>query len=115
MLSTSYSAGLIGVDGFPVTVEVNYSNRLENFFLVGLPDAAVKEAKDRIRSAIENSGFAFPDGELTINLAPADRKKQGSAYDLAILVGILSSSGQISPDSMAAAIALQASPPSAGL
>ncbi|MCQ2426235.1 MAG: YifB family Mg chelatase-like AAA ATPase [Lachnospiraceae bacterium] len=98
MLSTAYSAGLIGVDGFPVTVEVNYSNRLENFFLVGLPDAAVKEAKDRIRSAIENSGFSFPDGELTINLAPADRKKQGSAYDLAILVGILSSSGQISPD-----------------
>ena len=96
MLSTAYSAGLIGVDGFPVTVEVNYSNRLENFFLVGLPDAAVKEAKDRIRSAIENSGFLFPEGELTINLAPADRKKQGSAYDLAILVAILSSSGQLS-------------------
>ncbi len=95
MLSTAYSAGLVGVDGYLVTVEVNYANRLENFVLVGLPDAAVKEAKDRIRSAVENSGFQFPDGELTVNLAPADRKKQGSAYDLAILVAILTSSGQL--------------------
>ncbi len=98
MVSKVYTAGLNGVDGFLVTVECNCTNRLESFVLVGLPDMAVREARDRIKSAIDNSGYFFPDGELIVNLAPADRKKQGSAYDLSILVGILSASGALKTD-----------------
>ena len=93
MLQTVYSAGLIGVDGFPVTVECNCSPRLSRFEIVGLPDAAVKEAKERIKAVMENCGFDFPEADITINLAPADRKKQGSAYDLAMLVGIIGAFG----------------------
>ncbi len=95
MLQTVYSAGLNGIDGFPVTVECNCANRLARFEVVGLPDTAVREARERIKAAIENSGFAFPDAEITVNMAPADKKKQGSAYDLALLVGILGSSGAL--------------------
>ena len=95
MLAKTYSAGLEGVSGFPVTVECSITPRLENFNIVGLPDAAVREAQKRIKSAAENSGFMFPDTEITVNLAPADRKKQGSAYDLALLVGILAAGGQL--------------------
>ena len=93
MLQTVYSAGINGVDGFPVTVECNCSNRLAKFEVVGLPDAAVREARERIKAAIENNGFDFPDAEITVNLAPADKKKQGSAYDLALMIGILGSCG----------------------
>lgn len=96
MLEVIYSAGLNGVDGFPVTVECNCANRLSKFEVVGLPDAAVKEARERIKAAIENSGYEFPEAEITVNMAPADRKKQGSAYDLAMLVGILGSCGSLS-------------------
>ena len=95
MLQTVYSAGLNGVDGFPVTVECNCANRLSKFEVVGLPDAAVKEARERIKAAIENSGFEFPEADITVNMAPADRKKQGSAYDLALLIGILGSCGAL--------------------
>jgi len=95
MLTTVYSAGVNGVDGFPVTVECNCSNRFSRFEVVGLPDMAVKEARERIKAAVENSGFPFPDAEITVNLAPADKKKQGSAYDLAMLLGILGSSGAL--------------------
>ena len=97
MLSTVYSAGLLGIDGFPVTVEVNCQNRLAEFELVGLPDAAVKEAKERVRTACENSGLPFPECDLLVNLAPADRRKEGSGVDAAILVGILASVGAIRP------------------
>ena len=86
MLQVIYSAGLTGVDGFPVTVECNCANRLSKFEVVGLPDAAVKEARERIKAAIENSGFEFPEADITVNMAPADKKKQGSAYDLAMLI-----------------------------
>jgi|LSQX01.1.fsa_nt_gb magnesium chelatase family protein len=99
MLSSVYSAGLEGVDGYIVTVECNMSPRLAAFEIVGLPDAAVKEAKERIRAAICNSGYEFPDAEITINLAPADKKKQGSAYDLALLAGVLACSGDL-PDKL---------------
>ena len=95
MLSIVYSAGLFGLDGFPVTVECDAGNGLDDFELVGLPDAAVKEAKERVRSAAANSGFAFPDCALTINLAPADRRKEGSGFDVALLLGILSASGSL--------------------
>ena len=95
MLQTVYSAGLNGIDGFSVTVECNCANRLSKFEVVGLPDAAVKEARERIKAAIENSGFDFPEADITVNMAPADKKKQGSAYDLAILIGILGSCGAL--------------------
>jgi len=95
MLSIVYSAGLFGLDGFPVTVECDAGNGLDEFELVGLPDAAVKEAKERVRSAAANSGFSFPDCALTINLAPADRRKEGSGFDVALLLGILSASGAL--------------------
>ena len=95
MFSTAYTAGLFGIDGYLVTVECNSVNAIAAFELVGLPDAAVKEAKERVRAAAMNSGFAFPDTELTVNLAPADRKKEGSAYDLALLMAILRCGGAL--------------------
>lgn len=98
MLSATYSAGLAGIDGFPVTVECNQKNNLEGFELVGLPDLAVKEAKERVRTACNNSGFPFPYARITVNLAPADRKKEGSAFDAAILTAILHSGGVIRRD-----------------
>ncbi len=97
MLSTVYSAGLFGIDGFPVSVEVDGTNRLSEFELVGLPDAAVKEAKERVRTACENSGYPFPECALLVNLAPADRRKEGSGFDAAILTGIMATVGIIRP------------------
>ena len=95
MLSKIYSAGVLGIDGFEVTVECSAWDRLPKFDLVGLPDTAVKEAKGRVRSACENSGFLFPSLEIMINLAPANIKKEGSAFDLAILVAMLQCDGAI--------------------
>ncbi len=95
MLAKVYSAGLFGIDGFPVTVEVDAQNRLDYFEIVGLPDAAVKEAKERVRTACENTGYPFPECALLVNLAPADRRKEGSGFDAAILTGILSAVGII--------------------
>lgn len=89
MLSTVYSTGLSGIHGFVVTVECNARDKIPTFDMIGLPDAAVKESKNRIISALENSGFYEPEKALTVNLAPADRKKEGSSYDLAILIGIM--------------------------
>ena len=93
MLSTVFSAGLFGIDGYIVTVECNAQSRIPTFELVGLPDLAVKEAKERVRTACENSGFRFPSLELMLNLAPADRRKEGSGFDVAMLMGILRCSG----------------------
>lgn len=95
MLSVIYSAGLSGIDSFIVSVEVDAAPVLPYFELVGLPDAAVKEAKERVRTACFNSGFRFPELGLTVNLAPADRRKEGSAFDAAILTGILRCAGVI--------------------
>ena len=89
MISKVYSSGVIGIDGFEVTVECSAWDRSPRFDLVGLPDTAVKEAKNRVRSACENSGFFFPPLEIMINLAPADIKKEGSGFDLAIICAIL--------------------------
>ncbi len=96
MLSTVYSAGISGIDGYIVTVECNTLNRMSKFELVGLPDLAVKEAKERVRTACQNSGFKFPCAELMVNLAPADKRKEGSGFDTAILLGILRGAGAIS-------------------
>lgn len=93
MLSCVYSAGISGIDGFLVTVECNCMKRMAAFEIVGLPDNAIKEAKERVRSAFVNSGFPFPALEIIVNLAPADIKKEGSAFDLAILISLLQASG----------------------
>ncbi len=98
MLSTIFSAGLFGIDGYLVSVECNAQSRIPEFELVGLPDLAVKEAKERVRTACENSGYRFPALELMLNLAPADRRKEGSGFDVPILVGILQCGGIINND-----------------
>ena len=95
MACTVTSLGLQGVSGYLVTTEVDLSGGLPNFDIVGLPDAAVKEARDRVRAAIKNCGFSFPVSRITVNLAPADRRKAGTVYDLPILVGILADGDQL--------------------
>ena len=89
------SLGLWGVQGYEVTAECDLSNGLPNFDIVGLPDAAVKEARERVRAAVRNAGFSFPVSRITVNLAPADRRKGGTVYDLPIWVGVLTASGQL--------------------
>ena len=91
------SLGLHGVTGYEVMAECDLSNGLPAFDVVGLPDAAVKEARDRVRSAVKNCGFRFPVSRITVNLAPADRRKAGTVYDLPMLVGILAAGGQLPP------------------
>lgn len=95
MLSKVISYALSGVDGFPVTVETYISGGLFSYDTVGLPDTAVKESKERVRSAIKNSGFEMPSTRITVNLAPADLKKEGSVYDLPIAISLLGASGQL--------------------
>lgn len=98
MLSKVLSSAVLGIDAYIVNVEVDISPGLPAFSTVGLPDGAVKESKDRVKAAIKNSGYSFPERRITVNLAPADVKKEGSAYDLPIAVGILSAVGVIKKD-----------------
>jgi magnesium chelatase family protein len=98
MLAKVWSCAVIGLEGALVEVEVDLSRGLPSFTIVGLPDAAVQEAKERVRSAIRNSGGIFPNERVTVNMAPADLRKAGPAYDLPIAVGVLISSGQIAAD-----------------
>ncbi len=95
MFSSINSFGLVGISCYPVSVEVDVSRAFPCFEIVGLPDAAVKESKDRVRSAMKNCGIDFPDSRVVVNLAPANLKKSGPYYDLPILVGILCSLGQL--------------------
>src|SRR5919107_1404470 len=95
MLATLVTAVVSGLRGELVRVEVDVSPGLPVCHIVGLPDAALSEARERVRGAIRNSGFEYPLSRITVNLAPADRRKHGAAYDLAIAVGILVASGQI--------------------
>lgn len=97
MFSKLHSLGVAGLDGFVVTTEVDVSGGLPQFAIVGLPDSAVKEAADRVRSALKNLGFEFPARRITVNLAPADVRKTGAVYDLPVLLGVLAASGQIDP------------------
>ena len=97
MLAKVFSAGLWGIDAYPIEIEVDVSEGLPKEVVVGLPDAAVKESKDRVNSALSNSGFKYPDDRITINLAPADVKKEGPSFDLPIALGVLAASGQIPP------------------
>jgi len=89
------SSAVIGIDSYPVDVEVDISAGLPQFSTVGLPDVAVRESKDRIKAAIKNSGYRFPRNHITVNLAPADIKKEGTGFDLPIAVGILTAEGVI--------------------
>ena len=95
MLSKLYSASTFGTEAYLLEVEVDVSAGLPAVSVVGLPDEAVKEARDRVKSAIKNCGYEYPSGRITVNLAPADIKKEGSSFDLAIALGVLASSGQI--------------------
>ena len=95
MLSKLKSFGLQGIDGYLVEIETDLVGGVPHFELVGLGDTAVKEAKERVKSAIKNSGFEYPIKHTTVNLAPADIKKEGPIYDLGLAVGILSASDQI--------------------
>lgn len=99
MLAKLNSYGLIGITGVPVTVEVDLSSGMQRVDTVGLPDNAVKESRERVRSAICNSGYAYPEMRVLINLAPADIKKEGTVYDLPIALGILAARGMIPIDS----------------
>ena len=97
MLAKVSSCAVVGLDGEVVEVEVDISQGLPAFAIVGLPDAAVQEAKERVRAAVRNSGHNFPLKRITVNLAPADLRKEGPSYDLPIAVGILMASGQVPP------------------
>ena len=95
MTSHIRSLGLTGIQGYEVLTECFITNGLPGFDVVGLPDAAVKEARERVRAAAKNSGFKFPVSRITVNLAPAGQKKTGTLYDLPILLGILVASGSV--------------------
>src|SRR5436309_430668 len=100
MLSRACSAAVNGIDAYAIEVEVNCGYGDTFIALVGLPDAAVKESKDRVSTALANSGYKFPMGKTTINLAPADVKKEGPSFDLPIALGMLAASEQIETDQL---------------
>jgi len=95
LLAKVLSSAVLGIDAYLVEVEVDINSGLPTFTTVGLPEAAVKESKERVKSAINNSGYRFPDDRITVNLAPADIKKEGTGFDLPIALGILAATGII--------------------
>ncbi|MBO4771576.1 MAG: YifB family Mg chelatase-like AAA ATPase, partial [Bacteroidales bacterium] len=99
MLVKTYASAVHGIDAITVTVEIDVSDGL-NFYMVGLPDSAVKESQQRIEAALRSSGYRLPGKRIVVNMAPADLKKEGSAYDLAIAIGILGASGQINSENV---------------
>lgn len=104
MLAKINSSALMGINGYNVSVEVDISQGLPSFDIVGLPDNAVKESKERVRTAVKNSGFEFPVKKITVNLAPANTKKEGPAFDLPIAIGILACIGNIRESDIADSI-----------
>ena len=100
MLAKTYTAALLGIDGFEVTVECSAQKKLPSLDIIGLADTAVKEASERIRAAATNSGIRFPSLEIILNLAPANRKKEGSSFDLAMLVSVLTVGGTVPAEGM---------------
>jgi magnesium chelatase family protein len=95
MLAKAFSFGLLGIEAYPIEIEVDVSRGLPVVNIVGLADTSVKESRERVKSAIKNSGFEWPAERITVSLAPSDIKKEGAAFDLAISLGILAASGQI--------------------
>ena len=100
MISKTHSFGLLGLEAYPVEIEIDVTSGLPAVNLVGLADVAIKESKERVRSAIKNSGFQWPAQRITINLAPSNIKKEGACFDLAIALGILAATGQINKDQL---------------
>ena len=100
MLASVLSSAIAGVDAFPVEVEVDTGGGAPSFRMVGLAEGAVREAFERMKSAIRNSGYDFPHGKITINLAPADVRKEGPSFDLPIALGMLAASEQIETDQL---------------
>ena len=98
MLAKVFSCAVIGLDGVVVEVEVDTGRGLPTFVIVGLPDAAVQESRERVQAAVKNAGFYFPSQRVTVNLAPASIRKEGPAYDLPIAVGVLIAGGQLQPE-----------------
>ena len=99
MLVKVYGSAVFGVEATTITIEVNIDKGIA-YYLVGLPDNAVKESSYRISAALKNNGFSLPGKKITVNMAPADMRKEGSAYDLTIAMGILSASNQIQTDNL---------------
>ena len=97
MVTTVRSLGLTGIAGYEVAAECFLSGGLPAFDIVGLPDAAVREARERVRAAVKNCGAKFPVSRITVNLAPAGTKKAGTVYDLPIFVGLLAAAGELPP------------------
>jgi magnesium chelatase family protein len=95
MLAKVFSSAVLGIDAYLVEVEVDLAPGLPTFAVVGLPDASVKESRERVKAAVQNSGLDFPIRRITVNLAPADIRKEGSAYDLPIAIGLLCATGVI--------------------
>ena len=106
MLSKVLSSAVLGVDSYMVEVEVDLALGLPSFSTVGLPDAAVKESRDRVKAAIKNSGFDFPPRRITVNLAPADIKKEGAAFDLPMAIGVLAAQSLVKPDRLSQVLVL---------
>ncbi len=106
MLAKVHSAAIVGLKAVPVTVEVDVADGLPGVTIVGLPDATVRESKERIRSAIKNTQYGWPQTRITVNLAPADVRKEGSAFDLPIALGLLSASKQLDPEVLEDALIL---------
>lgn len=104
MLAYVKSSALLGINAYIVVVETDISTSVPAWAIVGLPDAAVQESRERVRSAIRNTGFEFPQRRITINLAPADIRKEGPSFDLPIALGILAGSGQVNGDGLAATL-----------
>jgi magnesium chelatase family protein len=106
MLAKVYSCAVVGLEGAIVEVEVDTAEGLPSFVVVGLPDAAAQEARERVRAAIRNAGFYFPQKRLTVNLAPAALRKEGPAYDLPIALGVLAAVGQVLPEAFAGTLVM---------
>ena len=106
MLAKVFSSAVIGIDAYIVEVEVDSSQGLPSFSTVGLPEGAVRESKERVKTSIKNSGYRFPADRITVNLAPADVKKEGTAFDLPMALGILAATGLVSKVSYADHIVL---------
>jgi magnesium chelatase family protein len=100
MLAAIQSAAVLGVEAFSVTVEVDVAAGLPAWTIVGLPGGAVKEARERVSAAIVNAGFELPSRRVTVNLSPADVRKEGTAYDLPIALGLLIAIGRLPPDAV---------------
>ena len=95
MVANIHSCGIVGIQGQPVLCQCDLSGGLPQFDVVGLPDASVKEARDRVRAAVKNCDFEFPQRRITVNLAPGELRKEGPVYDLPIFIGVLCASKQL--------------------